>query len=184
MGAGFSVFGESETSGIRSSPSLETTKPGLGDLPENCISSIIKYLDPPEICKLAVLNRAFRGASLADFVWESKLPSNYKFLVEKVLQYGTPHYMPKKDIYSKLCQPNRFDGGTKVMSLPHFNNFLFLRSKKEKKNKKNTEVCLIKFRDLPYLQCCLIRVFWTLFLFIYTKMILIKLVVYYQFSLQ
>ncbi|PON50844.1 Phloem protein [Parasponia andersonii] len=113
MGTGFSLFAELETCGIGSCPPSKTTKLGLGDLPENCISCIIKYLDPPEICKLALLNRAFHGASLADFVWESKLPSNYKFLIEKVLQYGPPNYMPKKEIYSKLCQPNRFDGGTK-----------------------------------------------------------------------
>lgn len=124
MGAGFSVFAElSETCGIGSSPSSKTTKTGLGDLPENCISSIIKYLDAPKICKLALLNKAFHGASLADFVWESKLPSNYKFLTEKVLQYGHSNYMPKKEIYSKLCQPNRFDGGTKVTSLPHVKHF-------------------------------------------------------------
>ncbi|XP_031280527.1 F-box protein PP2-A12 [Pistacia vera] len=86
--------------------------PGLGDIPENCISSILLHFDPPEICKLALLNRTFHGASLADFVWETKLPSNYKFLVKKVLDEN-PENISKKEIYARLCLPSRFDNGTK-----------------------------------------------------------------------
>ncbi|CAN1323093.1 F-box protein PP2-A12 [Linum perenne] len=59
--------------------------PTLGDLPESCVAPILENLDPVEICKLATLNRAFRGASWADFVWESKLLENYRTLMEKVL---------------------------------------------------------------------------------------------------
>lgn len=110
MGTGFSFFLGETSTGLLGSSSLPA-KPGLGDLPESCISSIFMYLDPPEICKLAQMNRAFRAASLADFVWESKLPSNYKFLVDKVLDHEN---LPKKEIYARLCQPNCFDGGTKV----------------------------------------------------------------------
>ncbi|KAJ0104533.1 hypothetical protein Patl1_18681 [Pistacia atlantica] len=87
-------------------------KPGLGDLPESCVASIIAYLDPPEICKLAKLNRAFRGASLADIVWESKLPSNYQTLIEKVLG-DLKENMGKREIYARLCGTNTLDGGTK-----------------------------------------------------------------------
>ncbi|XWS61118.1 hypothetical protein CRYUN_Cryun07bG0097700 [Craigia yunnanensis] len=60
-------------------------KLGLDDVPKSCISSIFMYLDPQDICKLASLNRAFRGAFLADFVWETKLLSNYRYMVKKVL---------------------------------------------------------------------------------------------------
>ncbi|GAU14125.1 hypothetical protein TSUD_169500 [Trifolium subterraneum] len=45
----------------------------LGELPESCVASIIAYMDPPQICQLATLNRAFHAASSAYFVWESKL---------------------------------------------------------------------------------------------------------------
>lgn len=114
MGIGFSVFA------IETLPA--PSKPGLGDLPENCISSIFCYLDPPEICKLALVNQRFHGASLADFVWESKLPPNYKFLLHK-LPLVDDHdgnnpgvYLSKKEIYTKLCRPNRFDDGTKVIN--------------------------------------------------------------------
>lgn len=95
-------------------------EPGLGDLPESCVASIIGYLDPPEICRLAMLNQAFRGASSADFVWESKLPLNYGSIVERVFENdgekfeGFSKDLCKKDVYSRLCRSNSFDGGSKV----------------------------------------------------------------------
>lgn len=112
MGAGFSAFAYSSSNG---GPSL--LRPTLDDVPESCVSSILMYLDPPEICKLAGLSRTFHGASLADFVWETKLPSNYKTLVKKFLQ-ESPENLSKKQIYARLCETNCFDGGTKVFLLP------------------------------------------------------------------
>ncbi|KAF3954482.1 hypothetical protein CMV_020179 [Castanea mollissima] len=64
------------------------------------------------ICKLASMNRAFRGASWADFVWESKLPSNYELLLRKVFD-DVPENLGKRQIYERLCRANSFDGGTK-----------------------------------------------------------------------
>jgi hypothetical protein len=78
------------------------------------VALLLVYLDPPEICKLARLNRAFRGASLADFVWESKLPSNYEVLVREVLG-ELPENLGKREIYARLCRANSLDGGTKVL---------------------------------------------------------------------
>lgn len=94
----------------------------LGDLPESCVASVLVHLDPPEICKLAMMNRAFRGASSADFVWESKLPSNYDSVIRRVFYDDSsgqtscsfPDDLCKRDIYSRLSRPNCFDGGTKV----------------------------------------------------------------------
>ncbi|KAJ4713004.1 F-box protein PP2-A13-like [Melia azedarach] len=92
------------------------TKPGLGDLPESCVALIIGYLDPPEICKLAKLNKAFRGASLADFVWETKLPSNYPVLIEKVFG-DLKENMGKREVYARLCRMNTLDAATKKVWL-------------------------------------------------------------------
>ncbi|KAJ6344227.1 hypothetical protein OIU76_005866 [Salix suchowensis] len=75
MGANLSCATLCDTNG--EGPS---SKPRLGDIPESCLALVLMHLDPPDICKLARLNRAFRGASSADFIWESKLPSNYKFI--------------------------------------------------------------------------------------------------------
>ena len=63
MGLGFSsLLAE------RNGSAIVPAKPTLGDLPESCVALILEYMDPPQICKLAKLNRAFRGASWADFV--------------------------------------------------------------------------------------------------------------------
>ncbi|KAI3876212.1 hypothetical protein MKW98_029164 [Papaver atlanticum] len=114
MGAGSSSIAAAEEGGC-SSPSKMMVV-GLGDMPESCVASVLMYLDPPEICKLARLNQAFRGASSADFIWESKLPSNYKYLMEKI--FGQiPANLSMKEIYAKLCRPNRFGDGTKEIWL-------------------------------------------------------------------
>lgn len=86
----------------------------LDDIPESCVAMVLSYLDPPEICQLARLNRAFRAASSSDFIWEDKLPSNYKYLVDRFLDVGCGDLV-KKDIYARLCKPICFDGGTKQM---------------------------------------------------------------------
>ena len=86
---------------------------GLSDVPENCVAEVLMYLDPPQICNLARLSKTFHMASSADFVWESKLPSNYKFLVKKLLAED-PENLSKKEIYARLCQANSFDGANKV----------------------------------------------------------------------
>ncbi|KAL3647206.1 hypothetical protein CASFOL_008174 [Castilleja foliolosa] len=99
--------------------SIPSPEPGLGDLPESCVALVLAYLDPPQICRLAMLNRAFRGASTADFVWESKLPLNYEDVIARV--FGGKNVFPKglykKDIYAKLCRANSFDGDTKKVWL-------------------------------------------------------------------
>ncbi|KAL8141522.1 hypothetical protein V2J09_014554 [Rumex salicifolius] len=110
MGAGLSGLVEPEGDGV--SPAGMA----LGDLPECCVALIVARLEPPEICHLAMLNRAFRGASTADFVWQTKLPSNYIFLVRKLLG-EMPERMRMREIYARLCSPIRFDGGTKELWL-------------------------------------------------------------------
>ncbi|MBA0802256.1 hypothetical protein Gohar_012572 [Gossypium harknessii] len=92
-------------------------KPRLGDIPESCAALVLALLDPPEICKLARVNRSFHGASSADFIWESKLPSNYIFIVEKVLRDTTLLNLQKKQLYAGLCRPNPFDAGRKEIWL-------------------------------------------------------------------
>ncbi|XP_010537206.1 PREDICTED: F-box protein PP2-A14 [Tarenaya hassleriana] len=88
---------------------------GLGDVPENCISAVLTYMEPPEICRLARVSQSFHRASESDMLWEKKLPCNYRFLVERVLGQDsknmTNHNM--KDVFARLSRPNRFDSGTK-----------------------------------------------------------------------
>lgn len=97
-------------------PCSSSNSSSFEDIPENCISIVLTYLDPPEICNLARVNRAFRAASSADFVWESKLPSNYFFLLRRVLNvcYNHDLQFSKKEIFAMLTRPNLFDHATKV----------------------------------------------------------------------
>ncbi|KAL8226280.1 hypothetical protein R6Q59_000174 [Mikania micrantha] len=114
MGSGFSSFL------VMCSPSsspAESPETGLGDLPESVVGSVLVHLSPQEICRFAGLNRAFRGASSADFVWESKLPENYGSVISLIFNDGVDNKLPmnlcKKDIYARLSRPNSIDGDTK-----------------------------------------------------------------------
>lgn len=111
MGLNFSVFFRLHNG---SQPPPPPPFPGLGDLPESCAADVLKYLSPVEICKLANMNRAFRWASWADFVWDSKLPPNYRVLVQRLIG-DVASIMCKREIYTRLCQQNRLDGGNKVI---------------------------------------------------------------------
>ncbi|KAK6158110.1 hypothetical protein DH2020_005424 [Rehmannia glutinosa] len=107
-------------SASRSSAATPSPDPGLGDLPESCVAAVLSHLDPPQICRLATLNRAFRGASSADFVWESKLPLNYEDVIARVFEEDEVFFnkgLCKRDIYARLCAANGFDGGTKKVWL-------------------------------------------------------------------
>lgn len=90
-----------------------TIGPGLGDIPENCVARVFLHLTPPEICNLARLNRAFRGAASADSVWQTKLPPNYQHLLDL---FPPERYqnLSKKDIFALLSRPLPFDDGNKV----------------------------------------------------------------------
>lgn len=91
----------------------------MGDLPENCIATMLMGMGPAEICRLARINRTFRAAAAADFIWEEKLPDGYGRFVERVLGAEESKKVSargKKVVYSRLCRRNLFDGGTKVQS--------------------------------------------------------------------
>ncbi|KAK9716512.1 hypothetical protein RND81_06G238300 [Saponaria officinalis] len=98
----------------------------LGDLPESCVAMVLMNLDPQDICKMAKLNKAFHGASSADFVWESKLPSNYQQIVTKINLKDDNHvddddkfpvFRCKKDIYATLSKFNSIDDCSKKVWL-------------------------------------------------------------------
>lgn len=94
--------------------------PGLGDIPESCVACVFLYLTPPEICNLARLNRAFRGAASSDAVWEAKLPSNYHLLLHLLSHPDVYQNLSKKDIFALLSRPLPFDDGNKVVWVDRF----------------------------------------------------------------
>ncbi|BAT97568.1 hypothetical protein VIGAN_09104800 [Vigna angularis var. angularis] len=72
-----------------------------------------RHQHPPEICNLARLNRAFRGAASSDSVWEAKLPRNYQDLLD-LFPSERHRNLSKKDIFALLSRPLPFDDGHKV----------------------------------------------------------------------
>ncbi|PKI72543.1 hypothetical protein CRG98_007065 [Punica granatum] len=86
--------------------------PGLGDIPESCVACVFLYLTPPEICNLARLNRAFRGAASSDAVWDAKLPPNYQDLLD-LMPPERYQNLSKKNIFALLSRPIPFDDGNK-----------------------------------------------------------------------
>ncbi|XP_047334140.1 F-box protein PP2-A13-like [Impatiens glandulifera] len=111
-------MGSNTSACLSSSSDYPSLNLKLGDIPESCISLILTHLDPPEICQFARLNCAFHGASSADFIWELKLPSNYRYIIEKLSDEGFElDGLGKKELYGRLCRFNPFDGGTKEVWL-------------------------------------------------------------------
>lgn len=89
-------------------------RPGLGDIPESCVACVFLYLTPPEICNLARLNRAFRGAASSDAVWEAKLPSNYHHLLNLLSHPDVYENLSRKDIFALLSRPLPFEDDNKA----------------------------------------------------------------------
>ncbi|KAE9621784.1 hypothetical protein Lal_00032593 [Lupinus albus] len=90
----------------------------LGDIPESCVAGVLPHLTPPEICNLARLNRAFRGAASSNSVWESKLPCNYQQLLDIIMpSHQRYHNLSMKDIFALLSRPLPFHDGNKEVWL-------------------------------------------------------------------
>ncbi|AQK45442.1 F-box protein PP2-A13, partial [Zea mays] len=123
MGVGASSVGAAEGCGRGWGPRHTS----LGDMPESCVAAVLLYLDPAEICQVACLNRAFRGAASADCIWAAKLPANHRYLAalaaaaddddcscgcDGVAAEGSCSTVAiKKELYARLCRPTPFDGG-------------------------------------------------------------------------
>lgn len=86
----------------------------LRNLPDDCVARILMGFGAMEICQLARVNRTFRRAGNADFIWEKLLPENYSMFIERVIGSEFDNgFKMKKEIFSRFCRHNFFDGGTK-----------------------------------------------------------------------
>ncbi|PWA70261.1 F-box domain, cyclin-like protein [Artemisia annua] len=92
------------------SSDISNVNTNLGDMPESCVALILSYLEPVDICRLARINRAFRAASTADFIWASKLPSNYRNLAGSLF---VTEKLGEKEIFARLSRGVSFDSGNK-----------------------------------------------------------------------
>jgi len=82
----------------------------MGDLPESCISFVLSFTTPRDVCRLSAVNKTFRSAGNSDFVWEKMLPIQYPNLLSRM---DSPlEICSKKGLYFALCHANWIDGRT------------------------------------------------------------------------
>jgi hypothetical protein len=83
----------------------------MAELPENCISKILCFTTPKDVCRLSAVSQTFLLAGNSDVVWEEMLPTQYPCLLARL---DSPlEISSKKELYFTLCHPNWIDGGTK-----------------------------------------------------------------------
>jgi len=83
----------------------------MGDLPESCISHILCFTTPGDVCRFSAVNHTFSSAGNSDSVWDKMLPIQYPHLLARM---DSPlEICSKKELYFALCHPNWIDGRTK-----------------------------------------------------------------------
>ncbi|CAM8890446.1 hypothetical protein QQ045_024531 [Rhodiola kirilowii] len=89
----------------------------LEELPEGCISEIISWTSPLDVCRSTILAKLFKSAADSNSVWERFLPLDYQDIISRST---TPSlfFLSKKDLYFSLCHhPILVDLGTKSFRL-------------------------------------------------------------------
>ncbi|BBM97771.1 hypothetical protein MPTK1_1g08200 [Marchantia polymorpha subsp. ruderalis] len=81
---------------------LQLDPTGFEDLPRSCIALVLCFLSPRDIAISACANRAFRGVSLSDVVWQAMLPKDYNEVLAKAKD-GARAFDSKKQIFDYLC---------------------------------------------------------------------------------
>ncbi|CAM6087891.1 unnamed protein product [Calypogeia fissa] len=89
----------------------EPSSPGMGDLPESCIASILRLITPRDVARLACVSRIFRNASYSDSVWQTMLPTFYEDILAQAPD-APASTCSKKEIYDFLSTPVLLENGT------------------------------------------------------------------------
>eukprot|EP01018_Ginkgo_biloba_P009133 Gb_37181 [translate_table: standard] len=85
------------------------------DLPESCISPILSFTTPKDVCSLAAVSRIFRAAANSDGVWQTMLPPRYLNILSAAVSPLV--FSSKKELYFLLCDSILIDNGTKRLWL-------------------------------------------------------------------
>ncbi len=87
----------------------------LSELPEKCISAILSFTTPRDICRLAAVSTLFRSAANSDSVWNKFLPQQcYQILPRAVTPVA---FASKRELYFRLCDSILIDEGRKIFWL-------------------------------------------------------------------
>ncbi|KAJ7544391.1 hypothetical protein O6H91_09G077100 [Diphasiastrum complanatum] len=88
----------------------------LAELPEDCLACILSHMIPRDVCRLAVVSRAFWEASKSDMVWERMLPVNYQETLKQA-RGEPPRLTSKRELYDCLCQKVLLKDGKQALWL-------------------------------------------------------------------
>ncbi|XP_074576783.1 F-box protein At2g02240-like isoform X2 [Curcuma longa] len=82
---------------------------GFSMLPEECISYVLSFTSPCDICRLSLVSKSFFAAAQSDLLWESFLPPD----IAEILSRATHPVdcSSRKELYFRLCQPLLVDEG-------------------------------------------------------------------------
>ncbi|KAK6917112.1 Phloem protein 2-like [Dillenia turbinata] len=77
----------------------------IPSMPKKCISSILSLTSPEDAIRLSLVASDFRSAADSDAVWEKFLPSDYKDLISRAIDFSSSSLIfdSKKDLYHRLC---------------------------------------------------------------------------------
>ncbi|THG23912.1 putative F-box protein PP2-B12 [Camellia sinensis] len=73
----------------------------FSSLPEGCISAILSFTSPLDVCRSSTLSWGFKLASDSDTIWEKFLPSDYREIISRSASPVVFH--SKKQLYFTLC---------------------------------------------------------------------------------
>ncbi|XP_042389408.1 putative F-box protein PP2-B12 [Zingiber officinale] len=87
----------------------EPSTRGFSKLPEECVTYMLSFTSPRDICRLSLVSKSFLAAAQIDLLWESFLPPD----VAEILSRATHpvDYSSRKELYFRLCQPLLVDEG-------------------------------------------------------------------------
>ncbi|KAG6530823.1 hypothetical protein ZIOFF_004581 [Zingiber officinale] len=78
-------------------------------LPEECVSYLLSFTSPCDICRLSLVSKSFLAAAQIDLLWESFLPPDVAEILSRAA--NPVDYSTKKELYFRLCQPLLVDDG-------------------------------------------------------------------------
>lgn len=87
---------------------------GLGDLPQDCIASILSRTSPKDVARLACVSSVYRDASNADSVWQMMLPPWYADVLAQAPDGAPTSTSSKKQAFTYLCNRVLLENDTQV----------------------------------------------------------------------
>ncbi|XP_042462470.1 F-box protein At2g02240-like [Zingiber officinale] len=88
---------------------------GFSILPEDCVSYLLSFTSPCEVCRLSLVSKFFLAAAQTDLLWESFLPPDVAEILSRAA--NPVAYSSKKELYFHLCQPLLVDDGKRSFQL-------------------------------------------------------------------